>query len=140
VSVAGLVGGAGTFPTTFGMSGPGELRERQGAARLTIGLSARLGVRWIPTITAFAGFQHRWFFDKRGLRGGQPVPPPAVAAATGANDLVFGVGVGLDFRLGARWIFGVSLQVVQAVSLDQTHATSVELPASGAYYSYPAMW
>jgi hypothetical protein len=133
-------GGAGRFPATFDGGAPGVLIERQAGARLTAGLTARLGVRWIPTLTIFGGYQRRWYWDKVGDLGGNFVPAPESASATGSSDLVVGIGIGLDFRLGARWIFGVSFQLVYSVSFDGASMSSIEAPFHAAHYSYPVNW
>jgi hypothetical protein len=140
VTATGFTGGAGRFPATFDGGAPGVLIERQAGARLTAGLTARLGVRWIPTLTIFGGYQRRWYWDKVGDLGGNFVPAPASASATGSSDLVVGIGIGLDFRLGARWIFGVSFQLVYSVSFDGASMSSIEAPFHAAHYSYPVNW
>lgn len=115
----------------------GTIVQDMNAVRVTAGATARLGVRWIPTITAHAGFQYRLLPDgfaisDNGLRLGQ-VPGGSRA------DLVVLFGAGIDYRFDAHWIAGISVQLVHGFPLDANGYDSIEIPVHLSYYWYPRL-
>jgi hypothetical protein len=136
VSVGGIVGGVASYPGPMLLPGsPSTYRERPAALRVTTGLTARLGVQWIPTVSMFGGYQLRFATGREQLnRDGAVVEPFGME---GTSDLVVGLGVGLDHRFGARWVGGVSIQVVHAFSLDGEAFDAIEVPVWLGYYWYP---
>lgn len=112
-----------------------ELRQETSGVRATAGATARLGVAWIPTLTGFLGYQHRWLHE-RTLRDRVGVVTQPLSSQQ-ANDLILGVGAGFDYRLNAHWIIGISVQVLHAFALDGSSFNSVEVPVMASYYWYP---
>ena len=100
--------------------------------RADFGVTARLGVEWIPVIHAAIGIQARmgktWMRQDgwTGPRGIQVTPEPIGI-----------VGVGLDYRWNERWITGVRVTAQHAVSLQDELYRSVTGFLSISYYWYP---
>jgi hypothetical protein len=135
VGVGGIASGRVSFAGPMLTNGPSTYRERPASLRVTTGLTARLGVQWIPTVSIFGGYQLRFATGREQLnRDGIVVEQFGME---GTSDLVIGLGVGLDYRFGARWVGGVSLQVVHAFSLDGEAFDAIEVPVWLAYYFYP---
>jgi hypothetical protein len=136
-----LMAGGTTF---YDLRDPGselaaDLRWNTVSARSLVGLTARLGVRYIPTVSILAGYQHT--FVTEGTYIGRETSE--VVGSVGRNNMgafVVGAGVGFDYRLGARWVVGASLQVVHGFTPDGEAFDSIELPIRIAWYSYPEMW
>jgi len=104
------------------------------AVRFTAGVTARLGVRFIPTLTAHIGIQQTFLSGGYSLAGGGAV---AALSDRSSTDLLAVVGAGLDYRVNARWIAGVSAQLVHAVSLSGNSYDAFEVPIHLSYYWYP---
>lgn len=85
----------------------GTIVQDERAARIMAGVTARLGVRWIPTLTAHAGFQYRLLPDGFAVaeNGSSLGEVPGGARA----DVVVLLGAGIDYRWSAHWIAGVSV-------------------------------
>jgi hypothetical protein len=119
---------------------PADLHQNGHAAYVIAAITARLGVRIIPTLTAGVGYQHRFIpagklsDPETGFDLDMPVP------AAGLDDLLVTFGVGLDYRFGKHWVIGLQLRATHAFSLDGVAYDAVELPITVAYYSYPEMW
>lgn len=135
---AGFVMGNGATYPDQDVPGVGvrSIIQDERALRLTAGVTARLGVRFIPTVTALVGYQHRFLTNVT-------LQDPQTGFATGtlpdgaANDLLAGLGVGLEYRHDSHWIFGVSVQLLHGFSLDGNAFDAVEVPVTAAYYWYP---
>jgi hypothetical protein len=135
IGVGGLVGDRVTVPGPAIPGGGSEYRERPIALRATTGLTARLGVRWIPTVTAFAGYQLRISTAREQLTAGGTMFSAFADDAT--SDLLVGIGVGLDYRFGARWVGGVSVQAIHAFPIGDQPYDAIEIPIWLGYYWYP---
>jgi hypothetical protein len=92
-------------------------------------------VRWIPTVTAFAGYQLRISTAREQLTAGGTMFSAFADDAT--SDLLVGIGVGLDYRFGARWVGGVSVQAIHAFPIDGEPYDAIEIPVWFGYYWYP---
>jgi hypothetical protein len=112
----------------------GTLAQDERALRVTVGGTWRLGVRWIPTLTAHVGYQHRWIvgacIEENGSCVSDTIPTRSL------NDLVVTAGLGLDYRINARWVVGLSAQVTHAFNLDGNAFESIEIPLAAGYYWY----
>jgi hypothetical protein len=110
-------------------------RERPVALRGTLGLTARLGVQWIPTVSIFGGYQLRLATGRTQVSSsGSQV---AAYDVDRSSDVLVGAGVGLDYRFGARWVGGISIQAVHAFAMDGTSYDAIEVPIWLAWYWYP---
>jgi len=103
-------------------------------ARLELGATVRLGVRYIPTLRIFAGAQGRHrtgaLVDIMGAdREGRD-------AEWGA-DLVGGGEVGLDYRINRRLVIGAALGATYALPLGGESFRTFEGFAHASYYWYP---
>jgi hypothetical protein len=108
-----------------------SLEHHDLAAQLTAGATVRLGVRWIPTLGAFAGVAHRRLL---GVVVGDNV---ATLDDRGSTELLVGASAGLDYRLDAHRVVGVAVRVTHAFSLDGRGFDAVEIPVSFGWYWYP---
>jgi hypothetical protein len=117
-----------------GIPRPGDLARTSRAARLVAGPLFRAGVVWIPTAFLGAGVQGRWqgiaaFGDTRSMPDGY--------GNELAVDLVATARIGLDRRLGRRWIIGASAGVTHAFPLGGPALDVVEGGLSIAAFWYP---
>jgi hypothetical protein len=116
-----------------------------------LGITARLGVRLIPTLHAALGAQRRVWLGGRQLDDVSPVcaPPPdealtreheepcSEARPTSATlELVGTLGAGLDYRLGDRWITGLSV-TAQRAALAEAPFHTIAVTFHISYYFYP---
>lgn len=131
---AGGLWASGEIPDQSYMGHDGTLAQDELSLRITAGASLRFGVEWVPTLTAQVGYQRRMFM-KAALVDAAGFETDTIDTA-GLNDLLVLGGVGLDYRLNARWAIGGSIQVVHAFSLDGNSFDSIEVPLHVAYYSY----
>lgn len=105
-------------------------------SRLTAGVTARLGVRYIPTVQLAVGAQVRRVGSSRLVAGA------AVAEGPGADMLIDAValaGIGLDYRHDKHWIFGLSVRAVHAFSFNDVPYDALEGMVSVQYYWYPRL-
>jgi Outer membrane protein beta-barrel domain len=116
-----------------------------------LGITARFGVRIIPTLHAALGAQRRTWQGGRQLTDGSSVcvePPEMVSnlepadpcigtpPARASPELVGTLGAGLDYRLGDHWITGLSVTAQRAALAEAPfHAIAVTFHFS--YYFYP---
>jgi hypothetical protein len=105
------------------------------AVRAMVGASARFGARWIPTVTAAVGYQHRF------LTGGAVINEQrrqlGVFGDESANDILVLAGVGLDYRINRHLVVGISAQVVHAFAIGGPSFDAVEIPIRISYSWYP---
>ncbi len=113
----------------------GALRRVTELGRAQVGIRLRLGARYVPTLHVAVGAQTR------------PATPSLMLLADGSAidgprtsrswDVIVAGGVGFEYRIGARWMTGLSLGAVQAFPLAGERFQSVEGSAYVAYYWYP---
>lgn len=115
---------------------PATLDMSAHAFRLTSGATARLGVRFIPTVTLHLGYQHR-LVPAGIFADPQTGAFLAEAPSRQLDDVIVLAGLGFDYRFNARWIAGISVQAVHAFSLDGNTYDAIEAPAHLSYYWYP---
>jgi len=126
----------GTFmpPDVPEAIGPFELSQQ--LARIDAGITARFGVRFIPTIRLALGAQARH------------VTAPVVTIAGGVEladarpasldvDLVGVASVGFDYRVNRRTIIGLAVGGSYAVPLGGASYQSVEGTVFWSHYWYP---
>lgn len=111
-----------------------------------LGITARLGVRFIPTLHAALGLQHRTWQGGREIRSTSPGcrsknPNVPVMCADelpdhATLDLLGTLGVGLDYRLGDRWVTGVAVTGQRAVMAEAPFHT-IAVTFHFSYYFYP---
>lgn len=118
-----------------GAAAPKDVERTTRTARLTGAATLRLGVAWIPTLTAGLGGQARW-------RGDSVLTAPGEFVLDGhdgglSTDLVVFARAGLDRRLSARWVVGLSVGASRALMSPAIDA--VDLGLSVGSYWYP-LW
>jgi hypothetical protein len=113
--------------------------EDMRAFRAGGGVTFRLGVRWIPTVSAGIGYQYRW-----ASGGARIVDGMTVALAPGAfpnteprNELFGTLGLGLDYRVGVHWIVGLKVQATQTLPFGSEPYQGLEIPFHISYNWYP---
>lgn len=117
----------------------GQERRSDLALRVTAGATARLGARFIPTVTAFTGYQHRLLLGVEYIgEGGAAIPHPEATPQKTSSELLVGLGLGLEVRINASWVIGLSVQLVHAFSTAGQHYDAVEVPLVAGRYGYPA--
>ena len=128
---------AGAGQVIHGVPLDGVLERTQLAGRLELGVQARFGVRWIPTIHIGAGLQVR-HLGATTLRTNGGMSLASIPADT-AFDLTATVGVGLDRRLGRSFVLGLNVAAVYAQPLGgEVHAMAgAEATLHLACYFYP---
>jgi hypothetical protein len=102
-------------------------------ARLEVGPTLRLGVRFVPTLHVGVGAQAR-------VGGTGLLQTHGVQLATQRNvelDLVASAAVGFDLRLGRHWLAGVSVGGAHGLPLTGGAFDSVEGGVHLAWYWYP---
>jgi hypothetical protein len=110
------------------ISGPFDVSMQ--LARVDVGVTARLGVRFIPTARLAFGTQGRRTSSPSGF-------PGTVRDPTLGVDLV-GVGsLGFDYRVNRRTIIGVAVGGTYAVPLGGADYQSVEATVFWSRYWYP---
>ena len=122
-------------PNPAGTGFRGTLSRTTRLARLELGATARLGVRYIPTIHLGVGVATR-FRGAASFRFQGTTDDDAFPAEL-ALDLVAVAGVGFDYRISRRWIAGVSAEGRHAVPLGGPSFDSVEGFVHVAAYWYP---
>lgn len=88
----------------------GDMLRAWNLGRVQAGARARLGARYIPTIHGFLGGQLRSASRARFASDYVAVGPEPRRQW----ELIAGVGVGLDYRLSARWLVGGDVTLLQA--------------------------
>jgi hypothetical protein len=115
-------------------------------AQADLGITARLGVRFIPTLHAALGVQRRTWQSGRHTEGAssdcpsrRPAPPKSCSFTLpdqAALELVGTLGAGLDYRLGDHWIAGLAVTAQRAALAEAPfHAIAATFHVS--YYFYP---
>jgi outer membrane protein W len=117
-----------------------DLRQNEHAAFATAGLTARLGVRFVPTLTLQAGYQHRFLPDADFIDPATGFDLQMPVLAHGRDDLLVVAGVGFDYRIDKHWIIGVQVRATYALPVGDDEYRAIDLPIHIAYYSYPEMW
>lgn len=108
------------------------------AVRALAGVTARLGVRIIPTVSLGVGYQHRFTTGGVLLEEGRSPPIMVDSVPDTQNaELLVAAGVGLDLRLGRRLALGVSAQVTHAFALSGGGFDALEIPVRLTYHWYP---
>jgi hypothetical protein len=123
------------YPNPDGTGFIGTLTRTTRLARLELGDTARLGVRYIPTIHLGVGVVTRFrgaaSFTLQGGTDDDALPSDIKL------DLVAVGGLGFDYRINRRWIAGISAEARHAVPLGGPSFDSVEGFLHLAYYWYP---
>jgi hypothetical protein len=112
----------------------GDLARTTRTARLVAGPLLRGGVTWVPTAFLGAGLQARW-------------QSPAIFSVTGtapdgysanlALDPVATARIGLDRRLGRRWVIGASAGLTHAFPMNAPAFDILEASLSLGAFWYP---
>lgn len=111
-----------------------------------LGITARLGVRFIPTLHAALGVQRRtwqgggesWDASPGCVPKNPDVPEMCSAALRDQKtlELVGTLGAGLDYRLGDHWVAGMAVTARRAALAEAPfHAIAAAFHIS--YYFYP---
>lgn len=108
-----------------------DIDRRTSTGRLTLGATLRLGVAWIPTVSAGLGAQLR--VDGAGTIAGSGLVPDGFAGGTRADAVAF-TRIGLDRRLGRRWVVGASAGASRAFAAPAIDTLDVALHASAYWY------
>jgi hypothetical protein len=117
-----------------GASRDGDLTRTTRTTRAVGGALLRGGVAWVPTAFLGAGVQGRWQGAAAfSATGGTPDG----YGDTLAVDLVATARVGLDRRLGRRWVVGAAVGVTHAFPLGGPAFDVVEGGLSVAAFWYP---
>lgn len=111
-----------------------------------LGITARLGVRVIPTLHAAIGLQRRTWQRGHRNHGFSPHCDPEPGKVDEpcwydvpeqvALELVGTLGAGLDYRLGDAWIAGLNV-AAQRAALDVAHFHTFAVTFHLSYYFYP---
>jgi hypothetical protein len=111
------------------------VRRRMGWLRGEAGISARLGVRWIPTFYAGLGVQVQLAGVARDVCRGLVLPGPGQDITVG---LIGAVGAGLDYRVDEHWVMGMSLRARRSAPWGggQSYG-SIGFALHIGYYWYP---
>jgi hypothetical protein len=108
-----------------------ELERANQLLRAEVGAQLRLGVKVIPTVGVTVGAQTRRL--PAAPFGTGTLPAQWIWDATAAASL------GVDYRLGRRWVVGAAAAATTAVWPSDPGFQSVELTLHLAAYSYP-LW
>lgn len=111
-----------------------------------LGITARLGVRFIPTLHAALGVQLRTWQGGRETRGtslGCRPKNPDIPVMCSENlpdqamlEIVGTLGAGLDYRLGDHWVAGVAV-TGQRAALAEAPFHTIAATFHFSYYFYP---
>lgn len=112
-----------------------------------LGITARFGVRIIPTLHAAIGMQRRTWREGRQVMGPSwdcPPEPPEFPAESCSHrrpdhealELVGTLGAGLDYRLGDHWIAGLAATAQHAAQTEAPFHT-IAVTFHFSYYFYP---
>jgi hypothetical protein len=107
-------------------------------ARVELSITARFGVRIIPTLHAALGMQTRLAWKGR-VAELTFIDEPYQRARPGwrlAIEPVGSLGAGLDYRLGDHWIMGVAVNVQRSVLAEATFQ-AIAPTFHVSYYFYP---
>jgi hypothetical protein len=95
-------------------------------------VTARLGVRHIPTLGLHAGVQRRFLVGGQ-LEGVFDLPD------AGQTDLVVAALCGFDYRFDRSWIAGISAGATHAFALGGPPYDALEAGFHLAFYWYPGV-
>lgn len=109
---------------------PQTITRTTHTTRLAVGVNARLGVAWVPTVGIGVGAQPTFRGD--ALIEGAGLVPDERASAVEIRPLVF-ARVGLDRRLSARWVVGVDVRAAHDGSIG-----TLDVGIALARYWYPS--
>jgi hypothetical protein len=112
----------------------GDLTRTTRTARLVAGALLRGGVAWVPTAYLGAGIQGRW--QGAAVFSGTGSAPDGYGD-TLAVDLVATARIGLERRLGRRWVIGASAGATHAFPLGGPAFDVVEGGLSIGAFWYP---
>jgi hypothetical protein len=111
-----------------------------------LGITARFGVRIIPTLHAALGVQRRtWQAGRQNEDSSRHCMPrnpliPEICdhalADRATLELVGTLGAGLDYRLGDRWLAGMAV-TTQRAALVEAEFSAVAVTFHFSYYFYP---
>lgn len=134
--LGGIALGAATFedvPVSIGgaPSRPETITRTTRGARVLAGASLRLGVAWVPTFSVGVGAQLR-------MRGDATVTSTDLVPVGREGEIAFdplvAVRAGLDRRLNARWIVGVSIGAGRAFAGPAIDTVDVNIAVSRYWY------
>jgi hypothetical protein len=113
----------------------GRFVRHMGWLRSEAGISARLGVRWIPTFYAGLGVQMQRVGEARDVCLRAVLPGPGRKLTL---EMVGAVGAGVDYRVDEHWVMGVSLRVRRSAPWvgDEAYG-AIGLALHIGYYWYP---
>lgn len=107
-----------------------------------LGVTARLGVRFIPTLHAALGMQTRFARQGRAIEPAtryddpRDAPMYAVPGHMAIMEVVGTLGAGLDYRLGDHWVAGLAMTAQRTV-IGETPFQSLAATFHISYYFYP---
>lgn len=135
--LAGVALGTARFddvPVTISGGSPmvTDVERSSRAGRLTLGATLRLGVAWIPTVSAGLGGQLR--LDGDGVIAGSDVVPDGHAGGVSVDAVAF-ARVGLDRRINRRLVIGVSVGASHAFASPTIDTADVSVALG--WYWYP---
>ena len=134
LAIASFVSGEGEFRDVEVGGVVGTLQRSEVTFRALAGVTATLGVRWVPTLTIVAGAQRRQTLRSQLESGGIGVAE--TGAGRGDTDFLVGVGGGVSRRFGRRW--SVSARVLGVIEpVDSVNYLSFEGALSLEYHFYP---
>jgi hypothetical protein len=114
--------------------------------QVNLGIIARLGVRFIPTLHVSLGVQHRAWQGRERERKSLDCPPkeeedlpmPCITDLDRQStmELVGTLGTGVDYRLGEHWITGLAVSAQRTMVAESPFQTIVAT-FHISYYFYP---
>lgn len=120
------------------MAGAQIWHLRMAAVHADLGISVRLGVRFIPTLHAALGVQTRLGWKGRAVKPmfGDKPEVDVLNKTVMTFEIVAALGAGLDYRLGDHWIAGVGITARRAVA-GESSFQAVAATFHLSYYFYP---
>jgi hypothetical protein len=124
-----------TYPGSDHERGEGDsFVRRMDWFRTEAGISARLGVRWIPTFYAGLGVQVQRAYQATEFNQGRILPGPGREVAL---DVAGVAGVGLDYRLDEHWVVGAGVRARRSLSWSWRDSYAASVAMHVGYYWYP---
>jgi hypothetical protein len=119
-------------------SGPEIWDWRMAWARADFGVTARLGVRLIPTVYAALGVQKRLAWQGQAGEHTKVMEPymGRLREQWLAVELVGTLGAGLDYRLDDHWMVGLAVTTQRSV-LPEATFQGIAATFRLSYYFYP---
>ncbi len=125
--------GSARYPDVEQGGDAGDLERGTRVGRLALGVTARLGVRFVPTLQLAVGGQLRQF--PTGYLVDSDGQAVASVATSSRVDLVVRGGAGFDYRVDRHWVAGITASLTHAVWGPAWDAVEGGLHLS--YYWYP---